>query len=56
VALTAHEVDQVVDIIDKHFEARWYNRASFPESDLPLIDKALEATVAELRQRFPGIH
>jgi hypothetical protein len=56
VALTAQEVEQVVDIIDKHFEARWYNRASFPESDLPLIDKALEATVAELRQRFPGIH
>jgi len=55
VVLTAQEADRVVGIIDNHFGARWYNRADVPESELPLLDKAREAAMMELRQLFPGI-
>jgi hypothetical protein len=52
---TAGDIDQVARIIDKHFEARWYNRTDLPESEIPLLDDAREAALKELRQLFPGM-
>lgn len=54
-ALTAQEAERVAALIDKHFGTRWYNRTELPEDELPLLDEALEATLAELRQLFPDV-
>jgi hypothetical protein len=48
----AQDVEQVVRIIDRHFEARWYNRADLSEGDLSLLEEAREKALRELQRHF----
>jgi hypothetical protein len=53
-ALTAQEVDQIAEVIDKHFK-HWYHRTAVREEEKAILDVATNTAHEELRALFPDM-